>query len=114
MAYQLGITVDTLKVLLYRDGDLDTSLTRVDADGVTGIAWGDVDVRLVFPEDGDTREAREAGAWHATVVGAVATWQVDKALTNLRPNRALVELWVDDQCWAAGKVSKKGLRGVTA
>lgn len=98
MAYNLGMKPDKLKVLLYRDADFDSVLTRQE-NGVVA-EWGTSDIRLYFPAD-ETE-------WMAAVEGANATFQVDKALVNTRSNGERVELWVGDQCWAAGTVSKKG------
>lgn len=99
MPYNLGVKPDRLKVFLYRDADFDSALTRRDEAGVA-IPWGTADVRLYFPVVDVT--------WNAVVDEAVATFQVDKAESNLRANSELVELWVGDQCWAAGKVTKRG------
>lgn len=101
MAYVLGIKPDRLTVHLYRDADFDSILTRRNDAGAE-IPWGSSDVRLVFPGTDPLVE------WDCTVEGATATFQVDKAVTNLRSHGDRVELWVGDQCWAAGKVSKKG------
>jgi hypothetical protein len=105
VAYVLGIKPDTLKVFLYRDADFDSVLTRQDEDGLD-IPWGSSDVRLLFPDADPETETEE---WDATVDEADATFQVDKAITNERSHGDRVELWVGDQCWAAGKVTKKGV-----
>jgi hypothetical protein len=102
MAYNLGIRPDKLKVFLYRDADFDSVLTRKDESGAD-TPWGTSDVRLVFPA------ADPVEIWVCTVSGATATFQIDKAVTNLRSSGEKVELWVGDQCWAAGTVSKRGV-----
>lgn len=108
MPYNLGIKPDKLKIFLYRDADFDSVLTRKDAAGAP-IPWGTSDVRLVFPAVVDDEGAPAPVTWASTVVTAVATFQIDKAQTNLRADGELVELWVGDQCWAAGVASKKGV-----
>lgn len=100
MPYNLGVKPDKLKVNLYRDADFDSVLTRQDETGAEA-AWGNSDIRLVFLSD--------KAEWPAVVEGSRATFQVDKAETNLRLNAEKVELWVGDQCWAAGTVTRKGL-----
>lgn len=108
--YNLGAVPDKLKVNLYRDADFDSVLTRKDDAGLD-VAWGTTDVRLLFPAvvDPDTNLPAPV-TWPAvSVEGAVATFQVDKALTNLRSAGEVVELWVGEQCWAAGTVKKKGV-----
>jgi hypothetical protein len=102
MPYNLGIKPDKLKVYLYRDADFDSVLTRRDDAGAL-VDWGPADIRLIFPA------AEGTPTWTASVIGPDATFQVDKAVTNLRDNGERVELWVGDQCWAAGTVSKKGV-----
>lgn len=129
MAYNLGIKPDKLKVYLYRDADFDSVLTRQDPSG--GLAsWGDpgVNIRLRFPlafvDPADPLLGNlEWPAVLEPVLGADgqpvlvdgqqvlahARFQVDKVETNKRSNGERVELWVGDQCWAAGTVSKKGV-----
>lgn len=104
MPYNLGIKPDKLKVYLYRDADFDSVLTRRDELGALA-DWGTTDIRLIFPLLIVGTGAME---WDCVVVGADATFQIDKAVTNLVPTGEKVELWVGDQCWAAGTVSKKG------
>lgn len=104
MPYELGIKPDTLKVYLWRDADFDASLTRTAEDLTTPVDW-DPDVRLIFPVSGV--------AWPADVTGNIAHFQIDKFQTNARSNRELVELWVGGECWASGKVTRKGTFTVT-
>lgn len=103
MAYKLGISPDDLELYLWRDSDFDSALTRTADDLVTPVEWGP-DVRLIFPVS--------QVAWPADVEGNVANFHIDRFQTNQRSHRELVELWVGDQCWASGKVIKKGLKGV--
>lgn len=110
MVYKLGIKPDKLAVELWRDADFDSVLTRYSDSEVDGAGapapqdWGTSDVRLIFPASNVT--------WTAVVVGPEATFQVDKVVVNERSKKEVVELWVGDQCWAAGKATKGGLRSV--
>lgn len=113
MPYSLGIKPDTLKIFLYRDADFDSVLTRRDDAGVEQ-PWGTSDIRLVFPAipSVPSEPASAPLMWTCDVVGAQATFQIDKVVVNERSHGDLVELWVGDQCWAAGKVTKKGMKGL--
>jgi hypothetical protein len=110
LPYDLGIKPDRLKVYLYRDADFDSVLTRRDEAGALA-DWGTTDIRLIFPfllSDPDDLNSPPL-EWACDVVGPNATFQIDNALTNLVPTGARVELWVGEQCWAAGVVTKKGV-----
>lgn len=97
MSYELGIKVDALTVNLYRDADFTATID------LTGGTWPEgATVLLRFPD------LDPAVEWAATLAGASASWAVDKTLTNARSDREKVELWVDDQCWARGAVSRRG------
>lgn len=109
MPYNLGIKPDRLKIFLYRDADFDSVLTRRDDAGVEA-DWGTTDVRLVFPAQPSVpSDATSAPlTWVPFVEGPRVTFNIDKAMTSIVSDGEVVELWVGDQCWAAGKVSKKG------
>lgn len=98
MAVVLGARPDSLAVRLTGGADFIATLTNQDG------AWAEgAVVRLVFADEAET-------VWTATIVGADASFNVDKAIADAIPDRTRVELLYTlgdvDQVWARGSVSR--------
>lgn len=98
MSVSLGTVPDTLAVHLVTGGDFIATLTNQGGDWATGAV-----VTLVFGDDAAT-------TWTATIAGADATFNVDKAIADPIPHRTSAELRYTlgdvDQVWARGSVRR--------
>jgi hypothetical protein len=102
--YELGAEPEDLTVRLYRGAGFDASMV-FEVDGRVA-DWPDgASVRLIFSP---ARTDPAPVTWPALVEGSVAAWDVAPVDAAERPNGEPVELWVDDQPWARGRVSRRG------
>lgn len=98
MTVTLGARPDGLTVLLTTGADFIATLTNQSGNWTTGAT-----VSLVFATTPTT-------TWAATITGADAAFNVDKAAADLIPHRTKAELRYTagavDQVWARGTVSR--------
>lgn len=100
---EIGPIPEYIHLNLTRDSDFAGAITYLDASNVAADWPVGTSLSFVF-ESGD--------AWAASIAGAVATWAVDKALTNARINGEVVSLvyangTTDLVIWR-GKVARHG------
>lgn len=95
--YVLGGAADELTVRLYRDADFNVTL-----DISPDVAWpATPELRFIDNEP--------VVVWpSSSPIGPLAEWSIDKTVTSLRKHGETVELWVGDDCWAAGGVIRCG------
>jgi hypothetical protein len=98
MTVTLGARPDGLTVRLTTGADFIATLTNQSGDWAEGAT-----ITLVFS---DTEET----VWPATITGADAAFNVDKAIADTIPNRTKVDLKYTsgdiDQVWARGTVRR--------
>lgn len=103
MTISLGVKPDVLGVSLSTGADFNTTLHNSDGD------WSaTASIQLRFGSD----PAALIATWTATIVGADATFTIDKATvaTVIAASDRTVQLWyvdgTDDVLWAIGSVQK--------